>query len=70
MIEIIIESPLGKPNYKVRGEDETQVTEAASEFKKALDFIDHFQFDWDNVTEQAVLRKKDIEDKYHIEITR
>lgn len=70
MMEIEVESLVGRPNYKVRGEDEDAVTEAASEFQKSLDAIDHFPFDWNDATEQTGSRKKDIEEKYHIEITR
>ncbi|MBR0599337.1 hypothetical protein [Sinanaerobacter chloroacetimidivorans] len=68
MIEIEIENPLGRPNYKLRGLDENQVAEAASEFQKALDYIDHLPFNRQNSAEQARLRKNDIEDKYHIKI--
>lgn len=68
MKEIEIENPLGRPNYKLKGEDEDQVTEAASEFQKALDYIDHLPFNRQNSAEQARLHKKEVEEKYHIEI--
>lgn len=69
MIEIEIENPLGRPNYKLKGEDESLVTEAAIELQSALDYIDHLPFNRQNSAEQARLRKKDIEEKYHIQIT-
>lgn len=68
MIEIEIESPIGRPNYKLRGEDETQVNDAAMELRKALDYIDHLPFNMTNSTEQAELHKKNIEEKYQVEI--
>jgi hypothetical protein len=68
MIEIEVENPLGRPNYMVRGEDQDLVTEAAEDFRKALDYIDHLPFNMTNSAEQSRLRKKDIEEKYHIEI--
>lgn len=69
MLEIEIENPLGRPNFKLRGEDDNQVNEAAIEFQKALNVIDHLPYNMTNSTEQVRLCKKDIQDKYHIEIT-
>lgn len=69
MLEIEIENPLGRPNFKLRGEDENQVNEAAVEFQKSLYIIDHLPYNMTNSTEQVRLCKKDIEDKYQIEIT-
>ena len=69
MLEIEIENPLGRPNFKLKGEDENQVNEAAVEFQKALNIIDHLPYNMTSTTEQVRSSKKDIEDKYQIEIT-
>lgn len=68
MIEIEVESPLGRPNFKLRGENQDLVEKAAVELRKALDYIDHLPFNRQNSTEQVRLRREEIAGKYHVEI--
>ena len=63
-----IENPLGAFDYIIKGNESSQIEEAAKEFKKELDYIYHLPYNMTNTAEQAELVREKIEQKYNVEI--
>ncbi len=68
MKEIKLENYTGVSDFIIRGECPEKTEEAVKAFEKALEYINHLPYNMTYTTRQVQNLRKEIEEKYDVEI--
>ncbi|MCG8482640.1 MAG: hypothetical protein MJA31_04975 [Clostridia bacterium] len=68
MKEIKLENYTGVSDFIIRGENTEETEQAVKAFEKALEYINHLPYNMTYTTQQVQNLRKEIEEKYNVEI--